>query len=599
MVSNYKDYVLDASELRQGNASVTPRAASLIRAVPFILVMSLNALLLWFFHDHFWYPSDEGNYAHVAQRLLAGQVLNLQVQDVHAGYINFVNAAALKLFGTNLLSLRYPLVFIALAQGALVFALVNKRAGLAMGASASVAITALGVIQFLNPTANWYCLFFAILITCCFDWIPRERASRLFIVGLLIGMVLLFRQLSGILLAIGVLAYVLIDTPASKRVHPATLPRLLIAIMTAGLAWYFFRTTDLVGFFLFGLCPFAVLVWLWTHTGMENRQLVRVITQLSLGGITAALPLLLYHLINGSLGTWLEDVAFGAAKLTKLGFMNQKLFGILGKSALYQTLRFDSFGEVVNGLYWIALLLLALVNGVLVVRFLSRRSDFVSRGLALPVLAVFYAIVSIHFQIPIYVYYTAGFSLVACLVHLTSKRARFALIPVALGLSAIGVYYHAAQPLSRSQSDVLKGIRAAPDLGNDGSLMRSSLKIQPDDRVGYAELIRLIESETKPGETIFALPSSAELYFLSGRENPFRFYNSALGIRTDRELQLVINTIVNRPPKLVMYKPSDKYNTPYSKEIMTLVGQRYAYLGKMHGFEVYRSAAYSQSQGTF
>src|SRR5688572_8929120 len=82
-------------------------------------IVAINGSILWFFHDHFWYAPDEGNYAHVAQRIIDGEVLNSQIQDVHAGYINFVNAAAFRAFGLDLLSLRYPLVFLAFTQAIL------------------------------------------------------------------------------------------------------------------------------------------------------------------------------------------------------------------------------------------------------------------------------------------------------------------------------------------------------------------------------------------------------------------------------------------------------------------------------------------------
>ena len=83
--------------------------------------MLASVRLLYGYYDRFWYPPDEGNYAHVAQRILEGETLNLQVQDVHPGYINFVNAAALRLFGADLISLRYPLVLVGLIQAVALF----------------------------------------------------------------------------------------------------------------------------------------------------------------------------------------------------------------------------------------------------------------------------------------------------------------------------------------------------------------------------------------------------------------------------------------------------------------------------------------------
>ena len=37
------------------------------------LVCASNAALLWFFHDRYWYPTDDGFYAHIAERLLSGE----------------------------------------------------------------------------------------------------------------------------------------------------------------------------------------------------------------------------------------------------------------------------------------------------------------------------------------------------------------------------------------------------------------------------------------------------------------------------------------------------------------------------------------------
>ena len=78
-------------------------------------------MILWHFHDRFWYPSDEGIYANQAERIASGETLNVDVQDLHPGYGTFINAAALRLFGANFLSLRYPLVAAALLQSWLAF----------------------------------------------------------------------------------------------------------------------------------------------------------------------------------------------------------------------------------------------------------------------------------------------------------------------------------------------------------------------------------------------------------------------------------------------------------------------------------------------
>lgn len=557
-------------------------------------VIGVNILLLWFFHSRFWYPPDEGNYAHVAQRMLSGEVLNLHIQDVHPGYINFVNAAAFRLFGLDLLSLRYPLVLIALVQAILVFVLFYRTDRRLLAVPAAIAINALGLIQFLNPTSNWYCLFLVVLIACSLQWLPRNSKSRLLVVGLLLGTLVLFRQLSGVLVCIGVLAFLLIEARSdanSAQSGSAILSRILIAIMAMGLGWYLIQATDVTGLLLFGFCPLLVLVWLFAKTAAENRQVLRILVEISIGGIVAALPLLMYHLIHGSLQAWLNDTVVSAVGLTKLSFIDQRLYGKLVVAGLHQAFQMSTIGELLNGFYWTILPLLAFANGIVALRFLSSKSGPGQTLPALSMLALFYAIVSIHFQIAVYLYYTVALSLAGLMWMVSAKsRLQYAVLALALLLSGIGVYYHAGQPLSGRFADIFGGRRNIMSLNkSESSLARASLKIEPDDDRRYAEILRLIESQTRPDEAIFALPSNAELYFLSGRQNPFRFYNSALGIRTPSDLQRIKESIITHPPKLVLYRADDKYNTDYSREIIRLVRERYDFLGETYGFAIYRA----------
>jgi hypothetical protein len=92
------------------------------RPILFLVSLLLNAALLWHFHDRYWYPTDDGFYAHIAERLLDGEVLNRDIQDIHPGYINFLHATAFRLFGLDIVSLRYPLVLASLLLCGFTFA---------------------------------------------------------------------------------------------------------------------------------------------------------------------------------------------------------------------------------------------------------------------------------------------------------------------------------------------------------------------------------------------------------------------------------------------------------------------------------------------
>ena len=124
--------------------------------------------------------------------------------------------------------------------------------------------------------------------------------------------------------------------------------------------------------------------------------------------------------------------------LTRLDFFDRSNFAALVYHALRQVVSSDSAPTLLNGLYWAALPLVAAVNGFIVFRWVAlagRRGDAIA---PLPIMAIFYAVVSVHFQIPVYLYYTVGLSL-ASLLWLAPRQSRFAAgASVALALVAVG-----------------------------------------------------------------------------------------------------------------------------------------------------------------
>src|SRR5687767_11264029 len=156
-----------------------------------ILVVLVSTLVMVVYHDRFWAPADEGKFAHVAERILLGEALHRDVQDLHAGYINFVNAATFSLFGVRMVSMRYPLALLTVIQAGLMF-LVLKRGGTATALIGGLALTSLSFVQFLNPTPNWYTLFLAVATIAWLSWNPIGLRRRHVVTGFLVGTAFLF-----------------------------------------------------------------------------------------------------------------------------------------------------------------------------------------------------------------------------------------------------------------------------------------------------------------------------------------------------------------------------------------------------------------------
>lgn len=560
-------------------------------AFAFALVVCVSVWILGSFYDAFWYAPDDGAYAHVASRILGGEILNRDIQDLHAGYINFANAAALSLFGDRLLSMRYPLAALTLLQACLMFVLLRPR-GLVVAAAGAIAMAALTFVQFLNPTAHWYALFLTIVAIAAMVWIPCDGRWRLPTVGFLLISLFMFRQLTGVLVAIGVLTFWLCEEPghgSPYRFRDHLLARTLLFVMGAGIAGYIGAKADLGAAVLFGIGPLCLILWALAHGGRDNRAVAVGLVRLSAGGVLGALPLVFYHLAHGSLGSWFNDTFVAALALTDLPFFEHARYVNLLMLALAHVLSPPGAAAFANGLYWIALLLLAAMVAALTLRALvryGRQSGM--RPYAIPVIGAFYAIVSVHYQIPIYLMFSVAVSL-AGLLWMTSAQAGFArhaTVGLTGFLAAVGLYYQAGQPLTRGVGGIVAGQRAPAPVA--AGLAKAGLRIGAGDAAVYRRLVALIDRDTPVDAPILALPVDPELYFLASRRNPTRFFNAAMGIPNDAALRDVLATLRRDPPRLVFFRPDDKYNTPLVARLMDFIRARYRPLPSIGGFEIYR-----------
>jgi len=153
--------------------------------------------------------------------------------------------------------------------------------------------------------------------------------------------------------------------------------------------------------------------------------------------------------------------------------------------------------------------------------------------------------------------------------------------------SVISIYYHAAQPLNRLMTGTIRGDRMP--LVPASTLERSGLWTDVQSLAVYTEVVETIRQESKPDETLLVIPNNPELYFLADRKNPFRFWNSAIGVRDATEAAEVINTLQNTPPRVVVISPADRNNTATSNEIVTYVKDHYSLIKTVSGFEIYRA----------
>jgi hypothetical protein len=551
-----------------------------------LLIVVFNGIVLAHFHNRFWWPPDEGVYAHTAERMLNGEVLNKDVEEIHTGYIHFIHVASFAAFGTRLVSMRYPLIIAGFLQSLLIFLMFAPR-NLMVAVVAAVSATAFGVIQFLNPQPSWYCLLFVTAIAFCLTRFP-DRKWTIPLVGFLIGLIFFFRQITGVFAAMGVLTYLLTMKKEEAVGRNTLLGRGLLALMLGGTIVYLGLATNVSGWILIGIWPVLLLADALFRSKPSNRTAVEAVVMLGAGFVVSALPILLYHLFNRSLTTFFDDTVLRAFDIQQLAYLKLANYVAQQGAAARILFQFRSFHEVVNGIFWLALPLATVIAGALALKRLARSHLSADVG-PLPVLAVFYALVALFQQIPIYFFYMFPLTIGALFwLSLNAKKRSVAAIAIiGVAFSAIAIHYHAGQPVTRTLAGILRGNRVA--LVPATTIKRAGLWVEPESLQTYTDLITAIQANSQPNETIFVLPYNSELYFLAERRNPFRFWNTAVGIRPGKEEQHVMNVLRTSSPRVVVIAPRDRNNTAMSEAIIAYVREHYSLVQTIGNFEVYRA----------
>jgi len=576
-----------------GGTGITPpyrRHATLLGLQPaawgaLALTVTASLIILFYYHNRFWLPRDDGYYAHIAERILRGEVLHRDVQALHPGYVYYLNALALNLFGHDLISLRYPLVAAGVAQAILLFLILMPR-GIGIAMAGGFLVTALTIVQFFSPTAHWYCLplFFALVLVLA----PalKELRWRLELVGFLLVVLFLFRQLTGVFMAMGMLTYLFLEANAPAKDH-RLLARTVIAIMVLGLGLYLSGKTDSVGWLCFGLWPLLAMLFAFARVRTTDRQTFHILLRLTVGGAVAALPLVLYHLASGSLVEWFSDAFIDAIALGEFDYQKAARFGWFLLVSAKHLARPDTAAEFLNGAYWLVLLLAPACLGVVMLLRLRRGAPNAIPVPPLPLLASFYALVAVHYQDPAYLYFALG-PVFAGLLWYAGNLQR---VPrqgalLAAGLyAATALYFHAGQPISRGYLAQLGGERQ--ELVRSSLPQLAGLYVTPSDEKTYQALMEIIDRHSRPGDPILGVPAESELFFLTGRRNPLRYNFLPFGLRDDESVRRALQVLAAAPPLLVFHVPALPYNTIYTDAIIDWVRSHYTRLGTVREFDVY------------
>ncbi len=536
------------------------------------------AAVLATFHDQFWWPVDEGVYAYVAQRANAGDVIHRDLIDIHSGYGNILNAWAFRVLGEDLLSLRYPLVAITFLQGSVAFIILRRRGSVAAFAGA-FAVTVFSFIQFPNPSANWHALGAFFLLCLCLGELHERSALRLVLAGAIVGLCFFTRQLSGVMLALGLVAVLLAERREDKQGERG--PALLAGgVAFSGLCAYVVAKNHTFGLIWGGILPSCILLILAFRARITWVEAGRTVALVLAGFVLSGLPLAAVVASQGALGAWINDMIFSALVINGQDFIADQSFGTILLLAAHHLLQGDGPVVSVSAVAWV-LLLLSVPALCLLVAFDLLRNRRVH---PLAVLSVFWSVLALHYQIPIYLLFVVPTTLVSLIL----MRPSLPVIAAVLALCLWSLAFQAGQPLDRGLGGTVAGVRAPPNI--QSTLPRVGLRIQASDDELFRQLLQAIEASAEPNELLMTLPMEPELNFITGRPSPVPYYGTPLGLRTEADLVATIAALERSAPLNVVHRRVDKYLTPLSAELLDRIRAWSGPPRKIGPFDLYRFA---------
>jgi hypothetical protein len=561
-----------------------------------------------------WIPHDEGALGQSAERVLQGEIPHRDFDEIYTGGLDYLNAAAFRLLGTNLVSMRYMVYLFFLAWVPAVFYVAARFVSPPLAGAVALLAVAWSLPNYAAAMPSWYNLFFATFgLAAILRYIEDENRAWLFAAGLCGGISFLFK-LSGMYFVAGAILFLFFREQLANTAKPTSRTEnfwfrafliasvfsyeaLVLAIVVKSLS-----ATALLYFFVPVFTIGAAILWQeFRGAGNRGQRFAFLFRELAAFGVGVALPIAIFlvpYFLAGGLRAFVRGVfvlparrfiyeslkptllrsgAGIAANLALVGgaFLTPaKARRIVGGILLLGVPLGLILARVKPAAYKIAwsaiwtLLPVVVVSGVwLLARWLrmNKIENPKPQQLFL-ILAVTAAcnVIQLPFSAAVYFCFVAPLVILATTAVVSQVRQPPRLVLFAVYCFCLfyvvfevtpGFVYVMGQEYSRdTQTAGLTLPRAR------------GLRISATGAKQYEELATLLGQHVR-GQYIYATPDCPEIYFLYGFRNQTRsisdffVFDDPIG-RTERILLLIqarnINLVVlNRDPGFSLPLPSD------------------------------------------
>jgi hypothetical protein len=577
-----------------------------------------------------WVPHDEGTLAQSAERVLRGELPHRDFDEAYTGLLTQVHAAAFRLFGTRLPSLRLVLFVSFLAFVPAVYAIALRFAPPWPAGLLALTVVAWSVPNYFASLPSWYNLFLAVFgAFAVIRHVETGRAVWLAAAGACAGLSMLVKivglyDVAAVLLFLAYREQVLTSgRPEARTGRPHAFLAAKIAgagvfLALLGALWRLRPDPmSFVHFVLPGAAIGAFVVWSeWKHgrgaAGERWRGLLRLWAPFAIG---AAIPVALFlvpYVLAGAVpdlfrGVFLQPFrqigtartpfppfrtlaavlpyAWLLARPPQLDRSTERKWAVLLALALGALLAFSANPDVYR-LVWDSTRSLDAVAVVVGCSCLARASrstrwtDPVLQTVFLLVcLTALVSLVQFPFSSPIY------FCYVAPLVVLTLASIVFSDPRAPRLLHACVLLFYLLFAVTRANRGYVfhLGLRPEPYVAQTVlRLPRGGLRVPAADARVYEELVAAIRERAGEGG-LWAGPDCPEVYFLSGYRNPTRGFFDFLGTASDSP-EAFLGTLEDARVRVVVLNRAPDFSAPPGPDLRAALATRFPHAREVGKF---------------
>jgi hypothetical protein len=598
-----------------------------------LAVFVLSAVYVAWHLGRGWVAHDEGMLGQSAERLMQGELPHRDFDEMYTGGLTYLNAAAFRLFGITLFTMRLVLFAVFLAWVPAVFYIASRLTRPAAAAGVTLLCVAWSLPNYPAPLPSWYNLFLTVFgLAALFRWLEDRHPRWLVVAGIAGGLSLLVKVI-GLYFVAGALLFLVFQAHEQSRAAPGSGARrgwmyasfatgclLTFSAALAMLVRHQLYAAELVQFVLPGTLVAGLLVRNeWAQPAGESRTrfitLARLLAPFLLG---FALPVALFLIPfarGDALGTFFNGVfllptkRFGVAAVRMLPLWSMLalvpvwLLFACGRRVAGRMTRYHMLGLAVAlaaylvatgsvallyRLVWYAargVLPVLVLLGVVVlakVRAADAESPLLrSQTMLLLSASAVFTLVQFPFSAPIYFCYVAP--LVALLAIALLPHAR----PMAPAVPAALMVFLIAFAVMRVNTSTLFGMgvlyRPYPQTRLLG-LPRGGLDVPAREAEMYGIAVRVLQQHAR-GEYTWASPDCPEVYFLSGLKNPtrslFDFFDDETG-RTAR----ILATLEQHGVTAIALNSAPQFTAGISEDLVAELERRYPFGANVGKFQI-------------